>query len=407
MAKRTIELEVDDHGAFNGAELRQQGLVSYDQPLLSTATARSAITYIDGDAGILRYRGYPIEQLAERKHFLEVAYLLKHGELATEEQRQEFRRSVYDADVDRDRIAALVESFPAGSHPMAILIAGYAALGASHPEAKDVRDAEMRDRLFPLALGETLELGARAIARHAGVEPRAPEGDTYATRFVHACGDAVDTSRGADALQVFGRALDVLFVLHADHELNAGTNAMRAIGSAETDMYSSLAGAAAALYGPLHGGANEAVLRMLDSIGSLEHVPEYIERVKKHEVLLYGFGHRVYKNYDPRAKVIKGVVDEVLSIAGPNPLLDIAQELERIALEDDYFVSRKLYPNVDFYSGIAYRAIGFDPAAFTVLFGVARTVGWLCHYDELMSGEFKITRPAQIYVGPGHRDLPR
>ena len=406
MAKKTIEVEVDEHGAFDGAELRKQGLVSYDQPLLATATARSAITYIDGEAGILRYRGYPIEQLAEQKHFLEVAYLLAHGELATEEERQAFRRAVYDADVDRGRIAAIVESFPEGSHPMAILIAGYAALGATHPETKDVKNAEMRKRFFPLALAETLELGARAIARHTGAQPQAPEGDTYANRFVHACGDAVDTSRGAEALDIFGKALDVLFVLHADHELNAGTNAMRAIGSAETDMYSSLAGAAAALYGPLHGGANEAVLRMLDSIGSLDNVGEYIERVKKHEVLLYGFGHRVYKNYDPRAKVIKGVVDKVLAVAGENPLLAIATELERIALEDEYFVSRKLYPNVDFYSGIAYRAIGFDPAAFTVLFAVARTVGWLCHYDELMSGDFKITRPAQIYVGPGERDLP-
>jgi len=406
MAKKTIEVEVDDHGAFDGAELRKQGLVSYDQPLLATATARSAITYIDGEAGILRYRGYPIEQLAEQKHFLEVAYLLAHGELATEEEREAFRHAVYDADVDRERIAAVVESFAEGSHPMAILIAGYAALGATHPETKDVKNAEMRKRFFPLALAETLELGARAIARHTGVQPKAPEGDTYANRFVHACGDAVDTSRGAEALDIFGKALDVLFVLHADHELNAGTNAMRAIGSAETDMYSSLAGAAAALYGPLHGGANEAVLRMLDSIGSLDNVGEYIERVKKHEVLLYGFGHRVYKNYDPRATVIKGVVDKVLAVAGENPLLAIATELERIALEDEYFVSRKLYPNVDFYSGIAYRAIGFDPAAFTVLFAVARTVGWLCHYDELMSGDFKITRPAQIYVGPGERDLP-
>ena len=406
MAKKTIEVEVDDHGAFDGAELRKQGLVSYDQPLLATATARSAITYIDGEAGILRYRGYPIEQLAEQKHFLEVAYLLAHGELATEEEREAFRHAVYDADVDRERIAAVVESFAEGSHPMAILIAGYAALGATHPETKDVKNAEMRKRFFPLALAETLELGARAIARHTGVQPQAPEGDTYANRFVHACGDAVDTSRGAEALDIFGKALDVLFVLHADHELNAGTNAMRAIGSAETDMYSSLAGAAAALYGPLHGGANEAVLRMLDSIGSLDNVGEYIERVKKHEVLLYGFGHRVYKNYDPRATVIKGVVDKVLAVAGENPLLAIATELERIALEDEYFVSRKLYPNVDFYSGIAYRAIGFDPAAFTVLFAVARTVGWLCHYDELMSGDFKITRPAQIYVGPGERDLP-
>jgi citrate synthase len=405
VAKKSIEVEVDDHGAFNGAELKAQGVVSYDQPLLSTATARSAITYIDGDAGILRYRGYPIEQLAEKKHFLEVAYLLARGELPTDEERIAWRESVYNADVDVDRIRTLVESFPKGSHPMAILIAGYAALGASHPETKDVKNADMRHRFFPLALGETLVLGAHAIARHAGVEPGEPTGDTYARRFIAACGDAIDTSRGDEALEVFGRALDVLFVLHADHELNAGTNAMRAIGSAETDMYSSLAGAAAALYGPLHGGANEAVLRMLSEIGSIDHVAEYINRVKKHEVLLYGFGHRVYKNYDPRAKVIKGVVDEVLAVAGDNPLLAIAQELERIALEDDYFVSRKLYPNVDFYSGIAYRAIGFDPAAFTVLFGVGRTVGWLCHYDELMSGDFKITRPAQIYIGPGERNL--
>jgi citrate synthase len=406
MAKKTIEVDVDEHGAFNGAELKQQGVLSYDQPLLSTATARSAITYIDGDAGILRYRGYPIEQLAERLHFLQVAYLLAYGELSSDEGRRSFRNAVYEAEVDVARIDAHVGSFPVGSHPMAILISGYAALGASHPEAKDVKNAELRKRLFPLVLAETLELGARAIARHTGVEPGQQSGDTYARRFLEVCGDAIDRARGAEAVDVFGRSLDVLFVLHADHELNAGTNAMRAIGSAETDLYSSLAGAAAALYGPLHGGANEAVLRMLESIGSLDNVAGYIERVKTHEVLLYGFGHRVYKNYDPRAKVIKSVVDEVLETAGPNPLLDIAQELERIALEDEYFVSRKLYPNVDFYSGIAYRAIGFDPATFTVLFAVARTVGWLCHYDELMSGDFKITRPAQVYVGPGERDLP-
>jgi citrate synthase len=401
--KKTVELEVDEHGAFNGAELKQQGLLSYDQPLLATATARSAITYIDGEAGILLYRGYPIEQVAERMHFLQVAALLHDGEVP---QGESLRDAVFGADVDRERIAALVESFPVGSHPMAILISGYAALGASHPETKDVKDAEMRKRFFPLVLAETLELGARAIARHAGKEPGEPSGETFAHRFVCACGGAVDTSSGDDALDVFGRALDVLFVLHADHELNAGTNAMRAIGSAETDMYSSLSGAAAALYGPLHGGANEAVLRMLTEIGSLDAVPAYIEKVENRDALLYGFGHRVYKNYDPRATVIKGVVDEVLSIAGDNPLLDIAQELERIALEDEFFVSRKLYPNVDFYSGIAYRAMGFDPAAFTVLFAVARTVGWLCHYDELMSGDFKITRPAQVYVGPGRRDLP-
>jgi len=401
----SIETPVDEHGAFAAADLRKLGVVSFDQPLVATATARSAITYIDGEAGILRYRGYPIEQLAESCSFLEVAYLLAHGELPSKDELETFTAAVFDAQVDRERIRALVDAFPERSHPMAILIAGYAALGAGHPEAKHVKDAEMRKALFPVAMAETLELGARAIARHAAAEPGAPEGDTYARRFVAACGEAVDTSRGADALDVFGRALEVLFILHADHELNAGTNAMRAIGSAETDAYSSLSGAAAALYGPLHGGANEQVLRMLTQIGGPGHVPEFMERVKSKQELLYGFGHRVYKNYDPRAKVIKGVVDEVLEVAGADPLLEIAQELERIALEDDYFVSRKLYPNVDFYSGIAYKAIGFDPSAFTVLFGVARTVGWLCHYDELMSGDFKITRPAQVYVGEGERSL--
>jgi citrate synthase len=402
----SIEVPVDEHGAFPAADLRKLHLVSFDQPLVATATARSAITYIDGDAGILRYRGYPIEQLAESCSFLEVTYLLAHGELPSRDELDECTRSVFEAEVDHGRLRALVEAFPEGSHPMAILIAGYAALGAGHQEAKQVKDAEMRKALFPVVLAETLELGARAIARHCGEQPGEPEGDTYARRFVAACGEAIDTSRGDDALDVFGRALEVLFILHADHELIAGTNAMRAIGSAETDMYSSLAGAAAALYGPLHGGANEQVLRMLTQIGDPSHVPEFMERVKSKEALLYGFGHRVYKNYDPRAKVIKGVVDEVLAVAGADPLLEIAQELERIALEDDYFVSRKLYPNVDFYSGIAYKAIGFDPSAFTVLFGVARTVGWLCHYDELMSGDFKITRPAQVYVGEGERSLP-
>ncbi len=403
----TIELPVDEHGAFAAAELRKLGVVSFDQPLLATATARSAITYIDGDAGILRYRGYPIEQLADTCSFLEVAYLLAHGELPTRDELGTFTHEVFDADVDRDRIAALVDSFPAGSHPMAILIAGYAALGAAHPEAKRIKDEETRHRLFPLVLAETLELGARAIARHAGRAVKEPEGDTYARRFVTACGEVVDTARGDEAVEVFGRALEVLFILHADHELNAGTNAMRAIGSAESDPYSSLAGAAAALYGPLHGGANEAVLRMLTEIGDVSSVPEFLEHVMNRERRLSGFGHRVYKNYDPRAKVIKAVVDEALDIAGPDPLLDIAQELEQRALSEEYFVSRKLYPNVDFYSGIAYKAIGFDPAAFTVLFAVARTVGWLCHYDELMSGAFQITRPAQVYVGEGERPMPK
>jgi citrate synthase len=402
----SVEVPLDEHGTFNPAEIRKLGALSFDQPLLATATARSAITYLDGDAGILRYRGYPIDELAERCSFLEVAWLLAHGELPSPGELRSFTDAVGGAGVESGDIAQLVEAFRVGAHPMAILIAGYAALGALHPEAKNVHDAEIRHGLLPLIMAETLELGAHAIARYAGATPGAASGASYAERFLSACGEAIPLHKDKDALKVFAHALEVLFILHADHELNAGTNAMRAIGSAETDVYSSLSGAAAALYGPLHGGANEAVLKMLSTIGTVDNVPAFLERVEAKEALLFGFGHRVYKNYDPRAKVVKGVVDEVLEIAGPDPLLGVAQELERIALEDDYFISRRLYPNVDFYSGIAYRAIGFDSAAFTVLFGVARTVGWVCHYDELMSGEFKITRPAQIYVGVGERSVP-
>ena len=405
---QTIEVPVDGHGAFNASELKKLGVVSFDQPLLATATAHSAITYIDGEAGILRYRGYPIDQLAERTSFLEVAYLLAYGELATAAQLQAFQSAVLAAEVDTDRIRRHVDSFPAGSHPMAVLIAGYAALGAAHPEAKAaVHDAAARKEMLPRIMAETLQLGALAIAAHVHQNAGAPAGDTYAGQFLSTCGKAIDPKGVSDEqLAVFSRALEVLFILHADHELNAGTNAMRAIGSAESDAYSSLAGAAAALYGPLHGGANEAVLKMLAKIGDVEHVPAFIESVKNRDGKLMGFGHRVYKNFDPRATVIKKVVDEVFAVSGKDPLLAVALELEKIALHDEYFVSRKLYPNVDFYSGIAYKAIGFDPAAFTVLFAVPRTVGWLTHYDELMSAEFKITRPAQVYVGEGERPLP-
>jgi citrate synthase len=403
----TVEIALDEHAAFNATELKKLGVLSFDQPLVATATARSAITYLDGEAGILRYRGYPIEQLAERCSFLEVAWLLATGELPSADELQSFAGAVGGAAVERRDIETFVGAFRVGAHPMAILISGYAALGALHPEAKNVHDAEMRQGLLPRIMAETLELGARAIAKHTGKTPGPATGGSYAERFLRACGESLPLAGDEDALRVFAHALEVLFILHADHELNAGTNAMRAIGSAETDVYSSLSGAAAALYGPLHGGANEAVLKMLAAIGSVENVPTFLKRVEAKDALLFGFGHRVYKNYDPRAKVIKSVVDEVLEVVGPDPLLGVAQELERIALEDDYFISRKLYPNVDFYSGIAYRAIGFGSAAFTVLFAVARTVGWVCHYDELMSSDFKITRPAQIYVGPGERNLPQ
>ena len=400
---KKIEVPVDEHGAFPGSELKKLGLVSFDQPLLATATARSTITYIDGDAGILRYRGYPIEQLAEKCSFLEVAYLLAYGELPKPKQRADWEASILEAKVDVKRIKAHVASFPAGSHPMAVLISGYAALGARWAaQAKAaVHDPAARKAALPRQLAETLVLGAEAIAASVGAKAGKAKGETYAKQFLVASGV------GKSQLEVFGRALEVLFILHADHELNAGTNAMRAIGSADSDAYSCLAGAAAALYGPLHGGANEAVLKMLAKIGNVKNVPAFIESVKHRDEKLMGFGHRVYKNFDPRAKVIKTVVDEVLAVSGPDPLLGVAQELERIALEDEYFVSRKLYPNVDFYSGIAYKAIGFKPEAFTVLFGVPRTIGWLSHYDELLSGEYKITRPAQVYVGYGDRPVPK
>ncbi len=398
---KTIEVSVDGHGAFPASELKKLGLLSFDQPLLATATARSAITFIDGEAGILRYRGYPIEQLAEKTSFLEVAYLLAYGELPTAAQRSVFEAAVLGAQVDTARIRKHVESFPAGSHPMSVLISGYAALGAAHQEAKAaVHDGEARKAALPTQLAETLQLGAYAIAASIGGTTGATSGATFAEQFLRTSGV------GAEQLEVFARALEVLFILHADHELNAGTNAMRAIGSAETDAYHSLAGASAALYGPLHGGANEAVLKMLAKIGDVKNVPDFIEHVKHRDEKLMGFGHRVYKNFDPRATVIKSVVDEVLAVSGPDPLLGVAQELEKIALEDEYFVSRKLYPNVDFYSGIAYKAIGFQPAAFTVLFAVPRTIGWLSHYDEMMAGEFKITRPAQVYIGSDERSVP-
>ena len=398
---QTIEVPVDEHGAFPASELKKLGVLSFDQPLLATATARSAITYIDGDAGILRYRGYPIEQLAEKTSFLEVAYLLAYGELPNAAERSAWESAILGAKVDVERIDRHVASFPAASHPMAVLISGYAALGAAHQEAKAaVHDRAARQAALPQQLAETLVLGARAIAASVGAKPGDAKGDTYAGQFLAASGI------GGGQADVFGRALEVLFILHADHELNAGTNAMRAIGSADTDAYSALAGASAALYGPLHGGANEAVLKMLAKIGDVKNVPAFIESVKHRDEKLMGFGHRVYKNFDPRAKVIKTVVDEVLAVSGPDPLLGVAQELERIALEDEYFVSRKLYPNVDFYSGIAYKAIGFQPAAFTVLFAVPRTIGWLSHYDEMLAGEYKITRPAQVFIGYGDRPVP-
>ena len=408
---KKYELPIQN-GTVRAMDLRQIktapddfGLMTYDPAFMNTANCRSAITFIDGEKGVLLYRGYPIEQLAEDSDYLETAYLILFGELPTAAQYQAWNQQITLHTMLHENVKKFMEGFRYDAHPMGIFLSTVGALSTFYPDAPKIFDKDSRLRQTHRLIAKVPSIAAYAYRHIVGRPYIYPDNDlSFSGNLLNML-----FRMPAEKYQpnpVLARALDVLFILHADHELNAGTNAMRAIGSAETDMYSSLAGAAAALYGPLHGGANEAVLRMLDSIGSLDNVSDYIERVKKHEVLLYGFGHRVYKNYDPRAKVIKGVVDQVLAVAGENPLLAIAQELERIALEDEYFVSRKLYPNVDFYSGIAYKAIGFDPAAFTVLFGVARTVGWLCHYDELMSGDFKITRPAQIYVGPGERDLP-
>jgi citrate synthase len=408
---QTIEVAVDQYGAFNASELKKLGLLSFDQPLLATATARSSITFIDGDAGILRYRGYPIEQLAEKTTFLEVAYLLANGELPTAAQRKEFDAAVLGAKVDSARIAQHVASFPSGSHPMSVLISGYAALGAAHQEAKAaVGDGAARKAAMPLQLAETLQLGAQAIAASVGKKAGAAEGDTYAAQFIAACGGAVDVGGSAERLDVFSRALEVLFILHADHELNAGTNAMRAVGSAETDAYSSLAGASAALYGPLHGGANEAVLKMLDEIGDIKNIPAFIKRVKEKDgqAMLMGFGHRVYKNYDPRAKLIQKTCHEVLEELDmkDNKLIKLAMELERIALSDDYFIKRKLYPNVDFYSGIVYKALGIPVSMYTAIFALARTVGWIAQWKELISDpEQKLSRPRQLFTGATTRDF--
>jgi len=407
---RTLELPIKD-GTVRAADLRKVrtgpddfGLVSYDPALVNTAACRSRITYIDGDKGILRYRGYPIEQLAEKSSYLETAYLLLRGELPSAPQLQEWTSVVHDNRVPPARIAGLFDAMAEDPHPMGALIASFAALGTFYPEAQNIHDKAVRARQIARIVSQTPAIAAYAARRRKG-EPIVPPGEglSFAGNFLHMLKATPGQPFTPDP--VLERALDILFILHADHEQNCSTFAMRSVGSSFADPFSSVAAAAAALYGPLHGGANEAVLRMLHTIGSLANVPAFIKSVKGGEGRLMGFGHRVYKSYDPRARIVKQVADEVFEVTGKNPLLEIAQELERIALQDEYFVSRKLYPNVDFYSGLIYDAMGIPVDMFTVLFAIPRTSGWLAQWEEmLMDPETKITRPRQVYDGPEVRD---
>ncbi len=380
------------------------GLLSYDPAFLNTASTRSRITFIDGERGILRYRGYPIEVLAERSTYLEVAYLLLRGELPTRSELEAWTHEITHHTFLHESIKKFLDGFHYDAHPMGMLIGTVGALSTFYPEAKNVHDPAVRWRQVVRLIAKMPTLAAFAYRHSRGLPYVYPDNDlSYTGNFLNMLFRTTELKYTPNP--VLERALDVLFILHADHEQNCSTHVMRAIGSSHVDPYSAVAGAAAALYGPLHGGANEQVLRMLQEIGTKDRVGEYIRRVKSGEVLLMGFGHRVYKNYDPRARIIKQVAHEVFSVTGVNPLLEIALELERIALEDDYFVRRRLYPNVDFYSGLIYQAMGFPVEMFPVLFAIPRTSGWLAHWEEMLKDpEQKISRPRQVYDGPDARE---
>ncbi len=397
-------------GAIRAMDLRKIktdgkdfGVMSYDPAFLNTASCQSAVTYIDGDRGILRYRGYPIEDLAENCTFLEVAYLLLFGELPSETELASWVHEITHHTMLHETTKKFLEGFSPNAHPMAMFISTVAALSTLYPEARNVRDAASRRLQIGRLIGKVPTIAAYTYRHSLGYPYVYPDNDlNYAENFMNMLWKMVEPKYQAHP--ALARALDVLFILHADHEQNCSTNVMRSVGSSEADPYVSTAAAAAALSGPLHGGANEAVLKMLDEIGSKDRVREYVDRVKAGHGKLMGFGHRVYKNYDPRARIIKWTADRVFEVTGRNPKLDIALELEKIALEDEYFIQRKLYPNVDFYSGIIYQAMGFKPEMFTVLFAIPRTVGWLAQWQELIEDpEQKIARPRQIYVGHDER----
>ena len=380
------------------------GLMTYDPAFMNTASCKSRITFIDGDKGILEYRGYPIDQLAEHSSYLEVAYLLLHGELPDEDQLKAWKRDITFHTFINENIKKVIDGFHYNAHPMGMFEATLGALSTFYPDAKEIFDKECRAKQIFRLIAKVPTIAAFAYRHRIGMQYAYPDNDlSYEGNFLNMMFKTTELKYEPNP--VLERALSVLFILHADHEQNCSTNAMRSIGSAHTDPFSALAGAAAALYGPLHGGANEMVLRMLKEIGSLGKVPDYINRVKAGEFRLMGFGHRVYKNYDPRATIIKKVAYEVFEVTGKDPMLDIALELERIALEDEYFIKRKLYPNVDFYSGIIYQALRFPVDMFPVMFAIPRTSGWLAQWVELLEdADQKIARPRQIYLGARTRD---
>jgi citrate synthase len=380
------------------------GLLGHDPSLGNTSACKSAITFIDGEKGILRHRGYPIEQLAEHSTYLETAHLVVHGELPTQAELDAWTAEIKRDAMVTESVRKFLDGFHCDAHPMGMLLGTVGALSTFYPDAKNIHDAAGRRQQIVRLIAQVPTLAGLIYRRNKGLPPAYPDPDlSYTGNFLSMLFKVPEKPYRPNP--VLERALDVLFVLHADHEQNCSSTAMRVIGSSHVDPYSALVGAAAALYGPLHGGANEQVLRMLAEIGSKDKVPDYIKRVRNGDMLLMGFGHRVYRNYDPRAKIVQKIAYEVFEVTGRNPLLDIAMELERIAREDEYFVKRHLYPNVDFYSGIIYGAMGFPVEFFPVLFAIPRTSGWLAQWEELLTDpEQRISRPRQVYTGPDSRE---
>ena len=407
---KQYELPIND-GTIKAIDLRQIktseddfGLMTYDPAFTNTASCKSKITFIDGDKGILEYRGYPIQELAEKSNYLETAFLLLNGELPTNDELKAWTHNITHHTIIHENIKKYMDGFHYDAHPMGMLISTVATLSTFYTDSKKIFDAESRKMQTFRLIAKMPTLAAFAYRHSIGMPYAYPDNDlSFTGNFLNMLFKKTELKYQPDP--VLERALDVLFILHADHEQNCSANAMRSVGSSEVDPYSAIAAAAAALYGPLHGGANEQVLRMLLEIGSIDKVPEYIKNVKAGEYRLMGFGHRVYKNYDPRATVIKKLADQVFEVTGKNPLLDIALELERIALEDEYFIKRKLYPNVDFYSGLIYQAMGLETEMFPVLFAIPRTAGWIAQWIEmLLDKDQKIARPRQIYLGARTRD---
>jgi len=407
---KAYEVPISD-GTIKATDLRQIktgeddfGLMTYDPAFMNTAACRSAITYIDGEKGILRYRGYPIEQLAERASFLEVAYLLAVGELPNRDQLSKWENDIKFHTYVHTNVIKFLEGFRYDAHPMGMLLGTVGAMSTFYPDAKHIEDPANRYIQRVRLMAKMPTIAAFAFRHSRGLPYEFPRNDLdYIGNYVNMMFSIGGKHEPNKVLQ---RALEILLILHADHEQNCSTSAVRSVGSSHVDPFSAISAGIAALYGPLHGGANEAVLEMLGEIGDKKNIPAFIEKVKQGEGRLMGFGHRVYKSYDPRAKLIKKVADQVFQETGLNPKLEIALELERIALSDEYFIKRKLYPNVDFYSGIIYQAMGFTPDMFTVLFGIPRTVGWLAQWQEMLQdGEQKIARPRQVYTGPEKRDF--